>query len=55
VEKYPSKFTIYKAGSRFVKATATDAAIETLDKDEIITVRLEKPASGTAEAVLEFA
>ncbi len=55
VEKYPSKFTIYKAGSRFVKATATDAAIETLDKDEIVTVRLEKPASGTAEAVLEFA
>jgi len=38
-----------------VKATATDAAIEVLDTEEIVTVRLEKPAGGAAEAAHQFA
>ncbi|MGH9445394.1 MAG: alpha-galactosidase [Terriglobia bacterium] len=55
VRNYPAKFTIYKAGSRFVKATAADARMEVTENGSTVQVALLKPASGRVEVTLQFA
>jgi hypothetical protein len=54
VRNYPAKFTIYKAGASFVRATSAGARAETAENASTVQATLSKPASVRAEITLQF-